>query len=371
MISDLTLQACIADACARTIAWLDAMQAPGLPAGIGRISAAHDVTAWPGMLLPGSYNALLCRELLGALPADPAPAAAWLRAHRLPDGRFRIPGMADDAVFKKSDPAETWRYIDFHVTNYTLGAIQALTPRAVPAPEFARAYLDPLTLKAWLGDRDLRDPWQEGNNIVNLASFLLLLRPTEPERVDAALEILFTWHDYHRNPATGFWGVGQSSDPLRALHAMAGSMHNFHIWYATSRALPEQDRAVDYALTRPAAIHSACIDVDLIDLLVHAARASDYRRVEIHAWLRRILPALLDFQSADGGFADELAGIRRQDGWVRGYSEPQGLSNSFATWFRWIGIAMITDYLWPGTHPWRFRRMIGIGYRHDTNPGEY
>ena len=365
MNSDLSLQARIADARARTITWLDAMQAPGRPAGIGRISDAHDVAVWPGMLLPGSYNALLCRELLGALPADPAPAAAWLLSHRLPDGRFRIPGMTDDAVFKKPDPAETWRYIDFHVTNYTLGALQALAPHDLPAPDFARAYLDPLTLKAWLADRDLRDPWQEGNNIVNLAGFLLLLRPTDMARVDTALEILFAWHDYHRNPATGFWGVGQSSDPQRALHAMAGSMHNFHLWYVTGRALPDQDRAVDYALTQPAAIHSACIDVDLIDLLVHAAMASDYRRAEIDAWLRAILPLLLDFQNADGGYADERTGVRRQDGWVGGYSEPQGLSNSFATWFRWIAIAMIADHLWPGLRPWRFRRMIGIGYRQE------
>jgi hypothetical protein len=48
---------------------------------------------------------------------------------------------------------------------------------------------------------------------------------------------------------------------------------------------------------------------------------------------------------------------------VRGYEEPQGLSNTFATWFRWIAIAMIADLLWPGRWPWRFRGMVGIGYR--------
>jgi hypothetical protein len=80
-------------------------------------------------------------------------------------------------------------------------------------------------------------------------------------------------------------------------------------------------------------------------------------------WLRRKLLALLDFQNDDGGFCDELQGVRRQDGWVGGYSEPQGLSNTFATWFRWIAIAMIADVLWPGLYPWKFRRMIGIGYR--------
>jgi hypothetical protein len=48
---------------------------------------------------------------------------------------------------------------------------------------------------------------------------------------------------------------------------------------------------------------------------------------------------------------------------VRGYEEPQGLSNTFATWFRWIAIAMIADALQPDRRTWNFRRMIGIGYR--------
>ena len=121
--------------------------------------------------------------------------------------------------------------------------------------------------------------------------------------------------------------------------------------------------AADYALTQPTGIASACIDVDLVDLLVHAAMLTGHRGHEIDAWLRAKLASLLDFQGPDGGFADESAGIRRQDGWVRGYAEPQGLSNTFATWFRWIAIAMIADRLWPGWRHWRFRRMIGIGYR--------
>jgi hypothetical protein len=74
---------------------------------------------------------------------------------------------------------------------------------------------------------------------------------------------------------------------------------------------------------------------------------------------------LLDFQNADGGFCDIREGSRRQDGWVKGYEEPQGLSNTFATWFRWIAIAMIADVLMPRFWRWNFRRMIGIGYRYE------
>jgi hypothetical protein len=369
--ADADLQARIDTARERTLDWLDSMQDRGLPRGVSRISAAHDSARWPGVLLYGTYNAVMTRALLGTLDewprAEREALAAWILGQRRADGVFRVPGMSEDAVFKKPDAVETWRYIDFHVSNYSLGAIEALTPDAVPVLEFVRPFLDPLTLKAWLADRDLRDPWQEGNNIVNLAGFLRLMAEhgdaATRAQVDICMSILFDWHDRLQEPATGFWGVGQLSDPERALHAMAGSMHNYHLWYATGRPLPYQDKAVDWSLAQPPHIHSACIDVDLVDLLVHAHRLLDHRHADIVAWLRALLPELLAFQNADGGFADVREGVRRQDGWVRGYKEPQGLSNTFAAWFRWIAIGMIADLLWPGHWPWCFRRMVGIGYR--------
>jgi hypothetical protein len=354
-----------------TLDWLGAMQAEGLPKGVMRISALHSASAWPGILLPGTYNGVMCLDLLGGLEGwtrdDSTALATWLEAHRLPDGRFRVPGMEDASVFKKQELDETWRYIDWHVTNYSLGAVDALQPNRPAKLAFAMPYLDPLTLKAWLADRDLRDPWQEGNNIVNLASFLLLMRGAGDaavrKTVNSSLDILYAWHDRLREPTTGFWGVGQLSDKTRMLHAFAGSMHNFHIWYHEGRPLEGQRLAVDYCLSLPPAIDSACIDVDAVDVLIHGWSLLDYRRAEIEAWLTAMLQALLAFQNPDGGFCDVREGIRRQDGWVGGYEEPQGHSNTFATWFRWIAIAMIADVLWPGRWTWNFRRMIGIGYR--------
>lgn len=369
--NDRALPAAIESARQRSLTWLDSMQAAGQPKGVMRISPAHDPARWPGVLLYGTYNGVMCLDLIGGLDVfstkERADAVEWLERHRRGDGIFRVPGMADDAVFKKPDPAETWRYIDFHITNYALGAIDALAPGRKPNLAFAEAFLDPLTLKAWLADRDLNDPWQEGNNIVNLASFLLLMRrdgdAALQSRVRSALDILFAWHDRYREPTTGFWGVGQLSDTTRLLHAFAGSMHNFHLWYHEGRAPEGFANAVDYVLSLPPRIDSACIDVDAVDVLVHGLMLLDHRRAEIRHWLTTLLNALLADQNADGGFCDIRTGTRRQDGWIKGYEEPQGLSNTFATWFRWIAIAMIADALFPGRWPWRFRRMIGIGYR--------
>ena len=357
----------------RTLAWLAHMQAPGQPRGVLRISAAHDPVCWPGVLLPGTYNGIMCLDLISGLeawtPGERAVLADWIETHRREDGIFRVPGMRNEDVFKKPDRNETWRYIDFHITNYSLGAVEALEPDRRPNLAFAEPFLDPQTLKAWLCDRDLNDPWQEGNNIVNLASFLLLLRQDGDAvvraKVTTALDILYAWHDRHREPTTGFWGVGQLSDETRLLHAFAGSMHNFHIWYHEGRVPEAFDRSIDYCLSRPPVVHSACIDADLVDLLVHGRMLLNHRRAEIDAWLSLMLPALLADQNMDGGFCDMRDGWRRQDGWVRGYEERQGISNTFATWFRWIAIAMIAGALWPGHWRWNFRRMIGIGYRLD------
>jgi hypothetical protein len=231
---------------------------------------------------------------------------------------------------------------------------------------FVAPFLDPLYLEAWLSRRDLRDPWQEGNNIVNLGSFLLLLRQrgdaAAREKADRALTILFDWHGRLQEPSTGFWGVDQAHNPRMALHAMAGATHNFHLWYACDRTLPYFEKAIDYCLTLPRTTDSACIDVDAVDILAHGHRLTAHRRDEIQSWLMTKLEGLLAFQREDGGFFDERHGVRRLDGWVKGYEEPQGVSNTFATWFRLIAIAMIAETLWPGWRAWRFRRMIGIGY---------
>jgi hypothetical protein len=143
---------------------------------------------------------------------------------------------------------------------------------------------------------------------------------------------------------------------------MAGATHNFHLYYALREPIPYGEAIVDYCLTLPIPTQSACIDVDIVDILANFYFLTSYRRDDIRAWLLGKLDALLRFQSPDGGFADVPEGVRRLDGWVRGYSEPQGVSNAFATYFRLIAIAMIASVLWPGRRAWGFRRMLGIGY---------
>jgi hypothetical protein len=370
MTSERARQARIETCCTKAAAWLWSMQAASEAKGVLRFSAHHDPERWPGVLLPATYNGVMALDLLGELgrlsSQEKAAIADFLKRFRTADGAFAIPEMQARHVFKKPDREETWRYIGFHLTNYALGALQALDAHDDLNLAFVTPFLDPLFLEAWLSRRDMRDPWQEGNNIVNLGSFLLLLRERGAHvtrgQIERALTILFDWHDRLQEPSTGFWGVDQAHNPRMALHAMAGATHNFHLWYACDRTLPHFEQAIDYCLTRPRTIDSACIDVDEVDILAHGHLLTRHRRDDIRSWLTTKLEGLLALQGNDGGFYDVRQGARRVDGWVQGYEEPQGISNTFATWFRLIAVAMIAEALWPGWRDWRFRRMIGIGY---------
>lgn len=349
--------------------FLLSLQAPGWPRGVFRTSLCHEPDDWPGALLPGTYDALMALSLIDAIDqlsaSDMTVAASFLKKHRQQDGRFVNPQAKPDETYKRPERAETEAYMAFHLTNYSLGALQALDDGEKPLLDFAHAFLDPAHLDAWLARRDLRDPWLEGNNIVNLASFLLLMAGQGDARhaqARQALRRMIEWHQYLQEPATGFWGVGQTVSAQQRLHAMAGATHNFHLYYALDMPIGYDETIVDYCLSLPVPVQSACIDVDIVDILANFFFRTSYRRDDIRAWLLGKLDALLKFQNHDGGFADTRDGVRRLDGWVRGYAEPQGVSNSFATFFRLIAIAMIASVLWPGRRAWGFRRMLGIGY---------
>jgi hypothetical protein len=366
------MQSRVEAARARSLAWLLSMQAAGMPRGVFRISAAHDPALWPGMLLPASASGVLCLKLFGEIihfrGEDRIELVAWFERSRRPDGLFSIAGMRGEDIYKRADQAETWRYIGLQITAQALAAIEALDPLRKPRLEFADPWSDAVILKAWLADRDLRDPLTEGVNINTLGAFLIQRQRSGPydEKRDAkaGLALMFDWLDRYQDPSSGFWGVGQGQSATRMLQAMAGGAEIFQLYHATRRALPFQNKAVDFALSlSPPKVHGAAVDLALVSLLVHAASLSEHRRAAIDQWLAKMLDTLLDYQNQDGGFPDARTGVWRQDGWLKGYEEKQGASNITAAFQRWQAIALIADRLWPGWKVWGFRRTAGPGFR--------
>ncbi len=365
-LSDTILQAQIIEKKEKSLSWLKTMQAEGEPEGVLRVSQCHDPKQWPQMLLSGTYDGGMLRALLGENISSSQELAQWILQYQHEDGYFVLPHLDWSETFKRPNILETQQYMRFHTTNYCMGFLEVLGQLDQFQMPFLKPFLDEQFMWAWLGKRDMRDPWLEGNNIVNLGSFLLLENQRHPEsHALLRLKDMIFWHNQQSEPFSGFWGAGQQFSQEALLFALCGATHNLHIFYALDEEIPYFNQSISRCLEQPIAIRSACIDVDIIDILSHGVSRCPHRRDEIEYWLRSILVRLLAFQNPDGGFADTFLGERSYDGWVKGYKEPQGYSNTFATWFRWIAIAMISKVLWPDWQAWRFRKTIGIGFFRD------
>lgn len=346
--------------------WLATMALPGLGPGVYRASAFHDPTAFPGILLPASYDALYALALLRspAFPRGPQAgrAASFLCGFQRRDGAFRPSGIRRKDIYYPG-----FEYIDLHATNYALGALDLLGEGPKVEVRLGEAYRGGRRLKAWLEARDLGKPWTEGNYLVNAASLLLRdLGEAEAggdKRRAAAcsegLDLILRWHEAVQDPATGFWHDPAASD---LLSAMAGAAHDLHIYYCLGLPVPRFEAMVDASLgLLGEGISSACLDIDVVDILANL-HSYGYRQGEIEAYLERKLIQVLDFQNPDGGFADTREGLRGFDGWTA-YREPQGLSNTFATFFRLATIGMAAWVLFPARRgDWEFRPGIGMGY---------
>lgn len=342
---------------------------PGMPFGVKRCSAFHDAERWPDMMLAATYNATHALVLSGAYQnltkQQTDELCGFVQGFQTQSGAFRFRRMREDEIWKGIDLEYTWAYIDQHITNYAVGMLRALGRDARMPLGFMHAQMNPDALEAWLSRRDLGNPWLEGNSVVNLAGCLIHeMEGRDDELLGRLMETLFRWHDRWQDPETGYWGTNHPARPASLLEGMAGAAHNFHLFYYYNRPIPYAEKIVDHCLSFMAGgVRSACLDVDVVDVLANLYKTG-YRRAEIEDALAQFAQRLIAFQNEDGGFADEKnGGVRRMDGWVGGYWEPQGLSNCFATWFRTATLAMIACVLEPASIPrWHFRNTIGIGY---------
>lgn len=337
---------------------------------IKRCSSFHDVGKYPDMCLPATYNGthalILSGRYKGLTETDRQRLIGYINDFQTESGAFRFHNMKDDEIWKGKSLEYTWDYIDNHITNYCMGALSSLKGTMKYPLRFADKYQDTNALSQWLMERNLADPWLEGNNIVNLASFLICeLEGNDDDLLMSLMNLMIQWHDEQQDPETGFWGTNLPENPAGIMEAMAGAAHNFHLYFYYDRKIPHHEKIVDYCLEFVRGpVRSACLDVDVVDILVNMIPYG-YRADEIKEELSLFAQKLIDFQNADGGFADEKknAMVRRMDGWVKGYFEPQGYSNCFATWFRCITLAMIAFAIdQDAADRYQFRDTIGIGY---------
>jgi len=310
-------------------------------------TSKHNGGEEEGMLLPGTYDAVSALGLIKRLGGiDQEKAKRFILSHQNSRGWYKIREMR-----KKDLTYPDFEYDDFHITNYCVSALDYLGYGFSRKDlRFLIKYNGKRRLKRWLNNRDMEKPWLEGNFVVNLASFFLLGKYSQ------RIQEMIAWHAENQDEH-GFYHDPEIGD---LTSAFAGATHNYHIFYHKNLPIPMHRQVVDYLLTRPTEIETACIDVDEVDILCNFIKYG-YRIDGIQQWLRKKLDSLLGFQNEDGGFADQRDGMRSFDGWTR-YREPQGISNAFATWFRLIAVGMIAVTLYDDQANWQFRNTIGIGY---------
>lgn len=341
----------------KALAWFSSMAMEKEGVVIYCNSHYNQELGFEDMYLPGTYNAYHCLHLLKQKILNKKELARWFNSFQLDSGAYRMPSMKLEDLYYPS-----FDYDDFHITNYTMGILDSLDQKPGRSFEFMKAYNSIRKLDRWLGERDLSNPWAEGNNLVNLASFYIYEWENSKGLTRLGwrrlLQRLVDWHYHMQDPETGYWLEPGKTDLVAA---MAGATHNYHIHYYLGLKVPYHEKIVDHCLTILDGVNSACLDIDVVDILTNMIRYG-YRVEAIKSYLKKKLEDLLDSQNDDGGFYDVPHGTRVFDGWSV-YKEPQGQSNAFATWFRMTTIGMISVTLYPETkHQWNFRRGIGIGY---------
>ncbi|PKO09635.1 MAG: hypothetical protein CVU40_10095 [Chloroflexi bacterium HGW-Chloroflexi-2] len=321
-------------------------------------TATHDPIKFPSAILYGTWSGILGLNLLKItdnwLQSTKDELVSLLNSYRLADGTF-LPKMLIHGKTNKSQ-----EYLKLHCTNYSLGAIIELNPEFDFESPYLNRFLNPDFLKYWLEGRSLLRPWEEGNNIVNVCSYLALLNdnghPTAKERLYQLLD----WHNRVQNPITGGFDNFSSPGYRQHLESLAGAVHNFHLHLYLKEPLGSEELISNW-MTKflPQGRLSACLSLDFVELAVRTLPFSQDPQKVVNALLFHA-EHLFKSQRFDGGWPENEFDTPTQ---AEGFKDDKVSSCSYATWFRLCSLGMIAIVLLgDDSNNWGFRKTLGMGY---------
>lgn len=323
-----------------------------------KYTAAHDAREGSPGTLYGTWSAVLGLRLLGGVEGIRPireKARRVLLSYRLQDGTF-LPSRLLTIRTNKSK-----EYLRLHCTNYAIGALIELGEEEPGESRYMNSFLDGDFLTRWLEARSLMRPWEEGNNIVNVAAWLAMMYERGVPGASNRLEQLMQWHRENQNPETGCFDCFAQPTYNQRLQALAGAVHNFHLHLFMGESWGHERtiaRSVMNYLWE--GVHTACLSIDLVELAIRTLDWSPDPQDTVDSLVMHA-EKLLVSQNEDGGWFESADGRTRTV--AEGFREPVPSSCSYATWFRLCSLGMIAITLL-GDHPsnWSFRRTLGMGY---------
>lgn len=318
----------------------------------------HDV-----LFLNGTWACILGKRLIGG--------DAWVTEEQREQSlqlfnRYRnADGMIYPATLIGRRTIKSHQYLKLHCNNYAISAALELDPNYDFSSPYLDRFLDPDVLSQWLDRISFYRPWEESNNIVNVASHLALHADAGNSKGLERLGQMLDWHNRFQNPRTG----GFDATPVAYKYlkqTLAGAVHNFHIHHYLNESV-EYSRVINeyvchFLVEGPL---TACLSIDYTELAVRTI-LSEYEVNATSTALSSHIAALLESQNRDGGWYESDHGTRTS---FEGYVERIPSSSSYGTWFRLCSIGMFSmTFLNSPASDWRFKRTLGMGYAPDRWP---
>jgi hypothetical protein len=309
------------------------------------------------LYLNGTWATVLGKRLINSgenwmLPECKDQAIRTLLSHKQRDGMI-YPSVIMDVRSNKSH-----EYLKLHCNNYATGAMLELQEDYDVYSSYLNKFLNPDFMAHWLDGISFLRPWEESNNIVNVASYLSILSEKGDDQAIERLYQMFEWHEKFQNPLTG----GFDSLPVQykfLKQSMAGAVHNFHIHLNLKQPIRYSevinDNVCSFLTEGPL---SACMSIDYSELAIRTL--NDENSVKTYAALSAHVGQLLRYQNQDGGWF-ESANPQRTS--FEGLKETAPSSSSYSSWFRLCSIGMFSIvFLNDNIDNWTFRRTLGMGY---------
>ncbi len=267
-------------------------------------------------------------------------------------------------------------YLHGMTTYFALHALDALGEKPQYPLSFLKTFSDKDQVFQWLQQLDWSNPWRESNRVMHLLSaFLFSLQWERSPAAAARYHDVLDWLDQHQDPSTGLWGAERGAS---LLNAVAGAYHFVPYYRYARRPVRAWSKIVhsclelqnEDGLFAPAPGGGACEDLDVIDLLCNAVRATGKLTPEIRHALTRAFWAIWNMQLPDGSFPySHVPGdaVYRFSSWPPMEARIGG-GDMWATWFRLAALHTIRSLLGadlPPMGPWTFRRLPALGFHQE------